>query len=194
MTRWRADELPPAAPRFSTLIEDEGAKVVEVDDAFTQMFGYTAEELVGNSVLDQIHPEDQGRAVEGWLAMLSTHRDQQSRVRRKRKDGSWLWVDTTLHNFLNQPDANHVLIEIIDVSAEMAAQEALQEREELLHRLTDAMPVGLLQVDTERTVVYNNARLLDIMHGSPTRAPSRASSRAPRRRPTRRPPPRCGRC
>ena len=39
-----------------------------------------------------------------------------------------MWVDTTLHNYLNQPDRNHVLVEIIDVSAEMAAQEALQEQ------------------------------------------------------------------
>ena len=61
-----------------------------------------------------------------------------------------MWVDTTLHNYLNQPDRNYVLVELIDVSAEMAAQEALQEREELLRRLTEAMPDGLLQLDTER--------------------------------------------
>src|SRR5271166_2992772 len=144
------EELPPAPPRFSTLTEDEHAKVLECDDAFTQMFGFTAEELIGNSVLDQIHPDDQGRAVEGWLAVLSTHRDQHTRLRRKRKDGSWMWVDTTLHNYLNQPDRNHVLVEIIDVSAEMAAQEALQDQGALLRRLIEAMPDGLLQVDTER--------------------------------------------
>jgi diguanylate cyclase (GGDEF)-like protein/PAS domain S-box-containing protein len=162
-----ADELPPATPRFATLLEDEGAKVLDCDEAFVQMFGYTAEELIGESVLDQIHPDDQGRAVEGWLAMLSTRRAQSMRCRRKRKDGSFMWIDTTLHNYINQPDRNHVLVEIIDVSAEMAAQEALQEREELLRRLTDAMPVGLLQLDTDRNVVYSNARLLDILHGSP---------------------------
>ncbi len=160
-----AKEQTPAAPRFSTLLEDEGANVLECDDAFTQMFGYTPQELIGKSVLDQIHPDDQGRAVEGWLAVLSTRRAQQTRLRRRRKDGTWMWVDTTLHNFLNQPDRNYVLIEIIDVTAEMHAQEVLEEREELLRRITDAMPVGLLQVDTDRTVVYNNARLLDILHG-----------------------------
>jgi diguanylate cyclase (GGDEF)-like protein/PAS domain S-box-containing protein len=169
-----AVELPPAAPRFSTLTEDEGGIVLECDDAFTQMFGYTAAELIGNSVLDQIHPEDQGRAVEGWLAMLSTRRDQQTRLRRRRKDGSWVWVDTTLHNYLNQPDCNHVLVEMIDISAEMAAQEALEEREELLRRLTDAMPVGLLQLDTDRRVVYNNSHLLEILHGSADEAPVEA--------------------
>ena len=127
------------------------------------MFGYELEDMIGDSVLDQIHPDDQGRAVEGWIAMLSTRRSQQTRLRRKRKDGSWVWVDTTLHNFLNQPERNHVLLELIDVSAEMAAQEALQEREELLRRLTDAMPDGLLQLDTERNVVYHNARLQEIL-------------------------------
>ena len=110
--------------------------------------------------------------------MLSTRRAQQTRLRRRRKDGTWMWVDTTLHNFLNQPDRNYVLIEIIDVSAEMHAQEVLEEREELLRRITDAMPVGLLQVDTDRTVVYNNARLLDILHGCAGQGDAAPDSRA----------------
>lgn len=162
-----AAERAPAAPRFSTLIEDESGNVLDCDDDFSQMFGYTAEELIGEPVLDQIHPEDQARAVEGWLAMLATRRVQQMRCRRKRKDGSFMWIDTTLHNYLNQPDRNHVLVEIIDVSAEMAAQEALQDQEELLRRLIEAMPDGLLQLDTERHVVYHNARLLEILNGVP---------------------------
>jgi diguanylate cyclase (GGDEF)-like protein/PAS domain S-box-containing protein len=162
----RLPEVEPARPRFATLLEDEGARVLECDESFTEMFGYTPEELIGNSVLDQIHPDDQGRAVEGWLAVLATRRAQQTRLRRRRKDGTWMWVDTTLHNFLNEPDRSYVLVELIDISAEMSAQEALEEREELLRRLTDAMPVGLLHLDTERNVLYNNTRLRDILHGS----------------------------
>ncbi len=167
-----ADEAPEevnggsAAPRFCTLTEDEGARVIAADPAFTEMFGYTEEELLGKSVLDQIHPDDQGRAVEGWLAVISSNRAQQTRLRRRRKDGSFVWVDTTLHNYLNHPGRNCVVVELIDCSAEMAAQEALHEHEELLRRLTDGMPVGLLQIDTEGDVVYNNACLLEILYGS----------------------------
>ena len=159
------EENAPAAPRFCTLTEDEGARVLAADAAFTEMFGYTEAELMGKSVIDQIHPDDQGRAVEGWLAVISSNRAQQTRLRRQRKDGTYMWVDTTLHNYLNQPGRNCVVVEIIDISAEMAAQEALHEHEELLRRLTDAMPVGLLQIDTDRDVVYNNACLLDILYG-----------------------------
>jgi diguanylate cyclase (GGDEF)-like protein/PAS domain S-box-containing protein len=175
------EEILPSGPRFCSLTEDEGARVLDCDDAFTEMFGYTAEELIGNSVLDQIHPDDQGRAVEGWLAVLSTGHDQQTRLRRRRKDGSYMWVDTTLRNFLNHPDRNYVLVEIIDISAEMQAQEALAEREELLRRLTAAMPVGLLHVDTERNVVFNNARLLEILYGSQTSALTLANDESEQR-------------
>jgi diguanylate cyclase (GGDEF)-like protein/PAS domain S-box-containing protein len=168
--------LAPAAggPRFATLLEDEGAKVIECDDAFTEMFGYTAAEMIGKSVLDQIHPDDQGRAVEGWLNVLSTRRHQQTRLRRRRRDGSWVWVDTTLHNFLNQNDRDYVLVELIDVSAEMAAQEALREREELLRGLTEAMPVGLMQLDRERNAVYYNARLQQLLGTCPDTSESAA--------------------
>jgi diguanylate cyclase (GGDEF)-like protein len=38
------------------------------------------------------------------------------------------------------------------------------------------MPVGLLQLDTDRNVVYNNAHLLEILHGSRTGAPAQLES------------------
>ena len=152
-----------AAPRFATLLENERAEVIDCDEAFERMFGYSREELIGNSVLHQIHPDDQARAVESWLAMLATKRVQQARMRRIRKDGSWLWVDVTMHNYLHDPNRRHALVELIDVSAEMAAQEAVEEREALLRRLVDAMPDGVMQVDLNRRVVFHNARLLEIL-------------------------------
>jgi len=142
------------------------------------MFGYTTEEVLGKSVLDQIHPDDQGRVVEGWLAMISTRRDQHTRLRRRRKDGSWMWVDTTLHNFLNEPGRHHVLVELIDVSAEMAVQEALQQREELLGHLLDAISDGLLHFDTNRNVLFHNARLLQILQTVPDAGPDALNARA----------------
>ena len=154
-------EPQQATPRFSTLIEDEGGVVLDCDEAFTQMFGYTAAELIGKHVLDQIHPDDQARAVEGWLTMLSTRRTHQMRCRRKRKDGSWMWIDTTLHNFLNQPDRNHVLVEIIDVSAEMAALQELEKRATIdtlteclnRHSILSALERELEQGDAAHTAV-----------------------------------------
>ena len=52
---------------------------------------------------------------------------------------------------------------MVDISDEMAAQEALRAREQLLHRLAEAIPVGLLQIDTEGGIAYTNDRLHEIL-------------------------------
>jgi diguanylate cyclase (GGDEF)-like protein/PAS domain S-box-containing protein len=160
------DLIALAPPRFCTIMQDQSGIVLDIDEAFTQMFGYGAEDVIGKAVLDQIHPDDQALTVERWIAMLSTRRAQQLRLRRRRKDGDFLWLDLTLHNYLNQPDRNYVLIEMIDVSAEMEAKTALQEKSELVRRLVEETGDGLLQVDDKRRVVYYNARLLEILHGT----------------------------
>ena len=159
------DAPSSATPRFCTRKQDEEANVFECDDAYLQMFGYAAEEVIGNPTFERVHPHDQARMIEGWIATVATGRMQMFRVRMRRLDGSWLWVDTTLHNYLDDGKEPHVLAEGIDVWAEMAAQEALQDREELLRNLIEEMPDGLLQLDRERRVVYHNAPLLEILHG-----------------------------
>ncbi|HLM85702.1 MAG TPA: diguanylate cyclase [Solirubrobacteraceae bacterium] len=175
---WPCDEAPedeesrvaPSAslsttPRFCTRKQDEEGNVLDCDEAYLQMFGYSREEVVGHPTFERVHPEDQARVIEGWIAAVATGRTQMFRIRMKRKDGSWLWVDTTLHSYLSDPEQRCVLAECIDVSAEMSAQEALQDREELLRNLLEEMPDGLLQLDRERRVVYRNARLLEILPG-----------------------------
>jgi diguanylate cyclase (GGDEF)-like protein/PAS domain S-box-containing protein len=162
----RVQEPSSTTPRFCSRKQDEEGNVLECDEAYLQMFGYSAEEVIGKPTFERVHPEDQARVIEGWIATVATGRVQMFRIRMRRQDGSWLWVDTTLHNYLNDAEQPHVLAECIDVSAEMAAQEALQDREELLRRLIEEMPDGLLQLDSECNVVYHNARLLDILHTS----------------------------
>jgi diguanylate cyclase (GGDEF)-like protein/PAS domain S-box-containing protein len=156
------------APRFSSRKQDREGNVVECDEAYLQMFGYrTRQQVIGQPTFERVHPDDQARLIESWIAMIATGRVQMARVRVKRQDDSWLWVDTTYHNYLDDEEHGYVLAECIDVSAEMAAQETLQDREELLRRLLEEMPDGLLQLDRERNVVYHNSRLRELLGEHP---------------------------
>src|SRR5579875_2375892 len=152
-------------PRSCWITEAGDGIVLDIDDAFTDMLGYGPEDVIGKPILDQVHPDDQTITVEYWIAMLSTHRPQRFRSRRRRKDGQYVWLEITLHNHLNNPERQHVLLEMVDVSAEMAAIEELQAKSELLRRVVEGSPDGLLQVDRERNVVYYNSQLLEMLNG-----------------------------
>jgi diguanylate cyclase (GGDEF)-like protein/PAS domain S-box-containing protein len=166
---YEVGELLHASPtRYATLRENEVGIVLGCDEGAVRMFGWTEEEVVGKGALDLIHPDDQARVIEGWMAMLNSTEHQQARVRRRRKDDTFLWIDLSLRNCLDDPRGPHVLVEMIDVSLEMATQEALAAREELLDRLAEALPVGLFQIDVDHRVIYWNERLHQILGSSPT--------------------------
>jgi diguanylate cyclase (GGDEF)-like protein/PAS domain S-box-containing protein len=66
-------------------------------------------------------------------------------------------------NLLGDPARRCVVSEMVDVSERMEAVDALRAREALLRRLTEALPLGIIQIDAERRVVYRNKRLSAIL-------------------------------
>src|SRR5215470_7341595 len=168
-----ADAEPEAAeeqvlvPRTSVLRKDQVAVITAVDEAATAILGWQAEELIGHRSLEFIHPDDQERAVANWMDMFSrpgsSHR---IRLRHQHKDGSWVWLEVTNHNRLDDPDDPCVLADNVDVTDEVLAFDALRANERVLRRLTEALPVGVLYVNADRTVDYGNERLAAIV-GNP---------------------------
>lgn len=59
------------------------------------------------------------------------------RLRHKHADGHWVWFELTNTNLLDDPEHGYVTAEMVDISEEMAATEALRAGELLLRRLTD---------------------------------------------------------
>lgn len=154
---------PKMPPRVCRVRKDGLAVITGVDDATTRILGWTAEDLVGRRSLEFIHPDDHDRAIENWIEMLGTPGgDHRWRGRHQRRDGSWVWMEITNRNLLDHPEHGDVVAEMIDISDEMAAQEALRAREQLLHRLAETLPLGVFQVDVDRAIVYANERLAEI--------------------------------
>ena len=158
---------PALAPRFGKQKKDLLAVLLDVDDDFCQMLGYERDELLGLRTLEVTHPDDHELAIEQWLEMLgSPGLARRARLRYLKKDGSPLWVEITNTNLLDDPQHGYVLTDLADISEEMAALEEVREREQLLHRLAEALPTGVLQIDAEQQVVYANERLAGIL-GAP---------------------------
>jgi diguanylate cyclase (GGDEF)-like protein/PAS domain S-box-containing protein len=140
--------------------------------------------MIGHRTLEFTDPEHLTVAITTYIDMLRNPGSaRRSRVRYRRADGSWLWVEVTNHNLLDDPEYGCVLAEVVDVSEEMAYQEALRSREELLRRLTDALPLGVLHVDLDGRVLYRNEQLGSILgHAhAPTLEEQFASARSEHR-------------
>lgn len=152
----------PRAARFARVSKDEGGTIRWFDPEFAQMLGRAQDEIVGHRIVEFVHPEDREAGIKNWMSMLDEPRStRRHRVRYLRRDGSSMWVEVTNHNRLDGDDGD-VLSEVLDVSEEMAAHEALLAREQLLAQLTDAVPVGLFHVDREGRVRFANRRLEEV--------------------------------
>jgi len=164
----RVESFDDAPPRVARALKNDAAIFVEVDDATLQILGWSAEDMIGHRSLEFIHPDDEELAIKSWMAMLAT-RDVGPRVRmrHRHRDGSWIWLEVTNYNCLDDPDRGHVATEMIDVSEEVAAHDAVRRRERLFRRLAEALPTGLVHIDHNRQVVYANERLAEILGTGP---------------------------
>jgi len=157
-------EVSPVSPRFARVRQSEVGVFLEVDEAITRILGWSEEELVGMLSLEIIHPDDHELAIDNWMGMLASQGPvSRVRLRHHHRDGSWIWMEITNHNMLADPHYGCVVAEMMDISDEMAAHEALRAREQLLERLAEALPVGVVQVDADSRIVYTNNRLHDIL-------------------------------
>jgi diguanylate cyclase (GGDEF)-like protein/PAS domain S-box-containing protein len=122
--------------RFRTLVH-HSSDVITLTDAdlaisyqtpsIARLLGYPAEELVGTSLADLVHPEDR-------LALHTAHdetitgvrADTVSSLRLRHRDGSWRHVQSVHTNLLGDPDVGAVVVTTRDVTAQKQLEAQLQ--------------------------------------------------------------------
>lgn len=158
-------ELAPVRPRYGRELRTELAGLIEVDDGVLGLLGYSRERFLALTIADAIHPDDQPVLRGHWFDLVASSpgSTRRARVRYRRGDGSWLWLELTLTRLLQHTGEAYVMVEMVDISEEMAAMDEVWQNRELLHRLTEALPIGVLQIDAAGRVVHANDRLHQIV-------------------------------
>ena len=165
-----ADDLAGALatsvrPRTATMRKSEHAVILDIDDRASRMLGWAPGQMAGKRSTEFLHPDDHERAIVAWLDLLAKKGSQRVRSRHRCADGSWLWIETE-HSFLpaeSEGEKATVLAELTDISDEMKAHEDLGRRERLFRRLAESLPLGVLQIDADRGLLYVNERLARIV-------------------------------
>jgi diguanylate cyclase (GGDEF)-like protein/PAS domain S-box-containing protein len=136
---------------------------LEVDQATTDLLGWSAEDMLGHGTIEFVHPDDAEGAIESWLEMRGGRGVGRLRVRYRHANGHYLWVEVTNENHLEDPERGFVLSEIVDLSEQMAELVALRDREQLLARLAEALPIGILHLHPDGEIVYTNELLASLL-------------------------------
>ena len=152
-------------PRSAQVNRDATAVITRVSDTMVEVLGWRPEQLLGRPSIDFIHHEDQPSAIAAWFTMLNAPGDTRVwRGRYQAADGTWRWVESINRNKLDDPDDPVVVSVLTLISVdEICIEEELRTRQQLLSRLSDALPVGLFQIDLNRRITFTNDRLHTIV-------------------------------
>ncbi len=143
--------------------KDALATILEVDDDVRAVLGFDPEVLVGQRSLGYIHPDDHATAIDAWMEVLSKPGGTtRARVRHRHVDGRYIWLEISNRNLLDDPAAGWIEADMLDISEEMEALEAVRASEQLFRQLAGALPVGVAQIDASRALVYANHQLYRI--------------------------------
>ncbi|MGE5804221.1 MAG: PAS domain S-box protein, partial [Ignavibacteria bacterium] len=152
--------------------------IVETNQAFANMLGYTITELQKVDVLNITHPDDFDITLKAYRSVIASERESiRFEKRYLHKDGRPIWSE---FSFTLMRDANgsplYFIANIIDISerkkAEEALQKALAEKEmlmrELQHRVKNSLSTAVSLIGLEQDN-FTDKHMLAILSNTETR-------------------------
>ena len=140
--RKRAEaELRKSEARFRTLFDqtaigvcvaDLDRRLIETNEAYQQITGYSGEELVGMSTLEITHPDDRAGDTGVDRTFVSDEFDSYQREKRYiRKDGEVVWAKATSTLVRDESGEPRFIMGVVeDVTDHRRTHEELREAEE----------------------------------------------------------------
>ena len=154
---------------FRTLLQHQSDIVTVIDfDGIVhymspnceRLLGFRAEELVGTSGFDLIHPDDVDRLSEGMAAQLTPGSDTKPiEYRQRRRDGSWLWLEATGRELPAELGIAAVIVNARDVSERRRADAAAREAESRFRSAFATSPLGIAFADLNGRFTWVNRAL-----------------------------------
>ncbi|MFZ0546672.1 MAG: PAS domain S-box protein, partial [Candidatus Promineifilaceae bacterium] len=120
--------------RDAVLLVDANLKITYANPSATRMLGYGSEMVRGMNILDLVHPTD-NILIEKYRLQLNNDDAFPVEIRLQHQDGSWLWLEFTTTNLLDDPDLESILLTFRNITDRKEAQYALQSQRDLLLNL-----------------------------------------------------------
>lgn len=161
------EHLQQSEMRFRLMFEQAGIGMVfatlpeghllQVNQCFCDMVGYTKDELLNQPALYLTHPDDAPRTTEALEQLLNGIQSCTFEKRYIRKDTSILWVNITMSAIHDRFNASpHYLAVIEDITERKRVQEEGMRQANELEAMVMAMTDGLIFFDKQGQLVRAN--------------------------------------
>ena len=143
---------------FEGIAFGENGVVVDANDAFIKMYGYSLEELKGKQVRELVAPEHRELVQENIRSGYEGVYEHKG----LRKDGSLIDLEIHGHNVIYQGRTIR-LTAVRDITERKRAEEKLQEGEQTARALLNATTDSGLLIDREGLIIDLNDRMAEAM-------------------------------
>ncbi|MBN2183608.1 MAG: PAS domain S-box protein, partial [Sedimentisphaerales bacterium] len=123
---------------------DSRGRILEVNDAFCSLVGYTREELLSMNLAD-VEAVESADDIKKHIKKLMDYGSHRFKTRHKRKDGRILHLEVSANNL--QIDGDRVFAFFRDITESEQSEQALQESEMRYRSLFENMPAVCFTFD-----------------------------------------------
>ena len=161
----RYDQLRHAINQHAIVsATDENGTIVEVNDKFCAICGYSRRELIGQNhriVKSGVHPDS---LYQGMWETITSGNVWQGTVCNRKKDGGFYWVEATIVPILDEHGLPWRYISIrTDITAFKEAHEQLELELGRTQALLEALGEGVFGVDAQGLCTFINPAALAML-------------------------------
>lgn len=123
--------LENSTDMIAVLAPSGNRKFIANINRYMRVYGYSEDEIRKQNVFDLVHPNDY-QIIKTIVADVLDGKDLHRTIelRARRKDGSWIYLETEIQNMLDDPLVNGLVLTSRDVTARKHAELALRKSEE----------------------------------------------------------------
>ncbi|MEM7347159.1 MAG: PAS domain S-box protein [Chloroflexota bacterium] len=139
-------------------------RFLQVNQAFCDMVGYTADELAKLTFPEITHPDDLGYNLQQYNSLIRGGPDYELEKRYIKKDGSIINIIINVANVLDdEGQPLYVMAQIIDITERKRTELALQESEAQFRHTFESAPTGITIASLDGRFLRINQAYCDML-------------------------------
>ncbi len=146
------------------MVIDVEGRIGYVSPSFTEVLGYSADNIMGRNAFELLHPDQEASARQVLAGLVPRHgATERLLVRGLDQAGEWHWFDAVATNCLDDPGIDGLIVNLREVTAEIDARDDLRRSEARYRTIVETAQEGILAIDPTGAVAFANQKAADIL-------------------------------